>query len=242
MSQPFEIPAVQRIVSRQMNRWAAETRAADERRATRDERPPGTPLWVTISREPGAGAREVAEHLRRRLGFEVYGRELLDRMAEGSPIARSALERVEKGPHDALREAVQMSLDRAYPGHHAYLKRLVAIASALAAHGGVVLIGRGLHFVLPQDQGLRVRLVASAEYRVKRVMRQRELGRLEAERWVAETDRSQTELVRHMLRQDLRDVHSYDMVLDVGRLSSEVCADLITSALGATRRVLTASS
>lgn len=236
MGESFEIPAVQRIVSRQMQRWASEARAADERRASRHERPASTPLWITISREPGSGAREVADHLRRRLGFEVYGRELLDRMAEGSPAARAALERVEKGPHDALREAVQMSLDRAYPGHHAYLKRLVAIGSALAARGGVVLIGRGLHFVLPPDQGLRVRLVASLDHRVQNVMRERAISFDVAEQWIAETDRSQNELVRHMLRRDLRDVHAYDMVLDVERLTPTVCADVVIAALGATKR------
>jgi len=242
MSESFETPAVQRIVSRQMQRWFAEARAADERRTERRVDPGVTPLWITISREPGAGARCVAEQLSTRLGFDVYDRELLDRMAEGSPVARADLERVEKGPHDALREAVQMSLDRAYPGHHAYLKRLVAIASALAARGAVVLIGRGLHFVLPQDQGLRVRLVASLDYRVERVMREHSMEREEAEQWVAETDRSQNELVRHMLRRDLRDVHAYDMVLDVERLTPPVCADVITAALGATRRSLVTSA
>lgn len=242
MSDSIEIPAVQRIVSRQMNRWSAEVRAADERRATRTAETPVMPLWITISREPGARARLVADRLRQHLGFDVYDRELLDRMAEGSPVARAALERVEKGPHDALREAVQMSLDRAYPGHHAYLKRLVAIASALAARGAVVLIGRGLHFVLPQDQGLRVRLVASLEYRVAHVMEERSMDREAAEDWIAETDRSQNELVRHMLRRDLRDVHAYDMVLDVERLTPPVCADVITAALGATRRSLVSTA
>lgn len=234
----FEIPAVQRIVSRQMHKWSSESRAADERRAALDPRPPARPVWITISREPGAGARTVAGLLRARLGFEVYGRELLDRMAEGSPTARAALERVEDGPHDALREAVQMSLDREYPGHHAYLKRLVAIASALAARGSVVLIGRGLHFVLPDDQGLRVRLIASFEYRVRHVVRTHGLSETDAAKWITETDRSQNELVQHMLHRDLRDVHGYDMVLDVERLTPGVCADMITTALGATRRAM----
>ena len=228
----FEIPAVQRIVSRQMSRWASESRAAAERRAALESGATPPPLWVTISREPGAGARDVAELLRDELGFEIYGRELLDRMAEGSPLARSALERVENGPHDALREAVQMSLDRAYPGHHAYLKRLVAIASALAARGRVVMIGRGPHFVLPRDQGLRVRVVASFEYRLDRVMQTRQMDEIAATRWITDTDRSQNELVERMLRRDLCDVHGYDMVLDVERLGPPLCARVIKTALG----------
>lgn len=234
MNENFETPAVQRIVARQMNRWAAENRAADERRRRLDA-PSRPPHWITISREPGAGARTVAGLLRARLGYEVYGRELLDRMAQGSPRARAALERVEDGPHDALREAVQMSLDHAYPGHHAYTKRLVAIASALAARGRVILIGRGLHFVLPRDQGVRVRLVASLEYRVRQVMRSHGCDEAHARRWVLDADRGQNELVEHTLHRDLRDVHAYDMVLDVERLGTTLCADLIESALGAAR-------
>jgi len=240
MDDSLEIPAVQRIVSRQLNKWAIEARAADERRdfGPRRHVPPVSP-WITISREPGSGARELAEVLSRRLGYDVYGRELLERMAEGGPIARAAFERVERGPHDSLREAVFLSLDRAYPGHYTYLKRLVAIGTALAARGNVILIGRGLHFVLPRDHGLCLRLVASPERRIENVAKRRKCTAREAELWIEQADRSQNELVRHILHQDLRDVHAYDMVLDTETLGVGTCADLIGIALKSIPRTMT---
>mgnify|MGYP006277679297 CR=1 FL=1 len=231
MDDSLEIPAVQRIVSRQLNKWAIEARAADERREFGHEHARAVPPWVTISREPGSGARELAEILSKRLGYDVYGRELLERMAEGGPIARAAFERVESGPHDSLREAVFLSLDRAYPGHYTYLKRLVAIATALAARGNVILIGRGLHFVLPREHGLCLRLVASLERRIENVARQRNCSAREAELWIEQADRSQNELVRHILHRDLRDVHAYDMVLDTETLGIDTCANLVETAL-----------
>ena len=231
MRAAIEIPAVQRIVTRQMNRWSTEARAADERRVGTPVPRPAAKPWITISREPGAGARALAQILHERLGYDVYGRELLERMADDGPLARAALERVEDGPHGALAEAVYMSLDHAYPGHHAYLKRLVAIGTTLAARGGVILIGRGLHFVLPPDQGLRLRLVASIDYRVRNVMEQRDCSSTVAADWIARSDRSQNALVRRILHKELSDVHFYDMTLDVERLGLERCADVAVAGL-----------
>ena len=238
MGDSLEIPAVQRIVSRQLNKWATEARAADERRRFGHEHPRAVAPWITISREPGSGARDLAEILSKRLGYDVYGRELLERMAEGGPIARAAFERVESGPHDSLREAVFLSLDRAYPGHYTYLKRLVAIGTALAARGNVILIGRGLHFVLPREHGLCLRLIASLERRIENVARRRNCSAREAELWIEQADRSQNELVRHILHRDLRDVHAYDMVLDTETLGIDTCANVIGTALRAIPRTM----
>ena len=234
MVESFETPAVQRIVSRQLERWQSERLAAEQRRqpAQRDA-PIAPPPWITISREPGAGGHELAELLARQLDYEVFDRNLLDRMASAGRLDADGLARVESGPHDRLQEAVYLSLDRAYPGHHAYLKQLISIGAALAARGRAILLGRGLHLLLPADNGLRVRLVAPMARRIERVRSHHDCSEAAAREWIERTDRNQIELVRHLLRRDLRDVSAYDLVCNTGSLSLSACAATIAAALHA---------
>ena len=231
MIDTFEIPAVQRIVSRQLSRWHSEQKAADERRRGPTSPPRHPPTWITISREPGAGGRELAMMLAEQLDFELFDRNLLDRMAAAGRLDASGLARVEAGPHDRVHEAVYLSLDRAYPGHHAYLKQLISIGTALAARGRAILLGRGLHLILPGDHGVRVRLVAPMESRVDRVRRRLDCDEARARDWIDRTDRNQIELVRNLLRRDLRDVYAYDLVLNTGSMSIEDCAAAVVGTL-----------
>lgn len=234
MVESFEIPAVQRIVSRQLERWQSERLAAEERRhPAHADAPLPHPPWITISREPGAGGHELAHLLAEQLDFEVFDRNLLDRMAAAGRLDPDGLARVESGPHDRLQEAVYLSLDRAYPGHHAYLKQLISIGTALAARGRSILLGRGLHLLIPSQNGLRVRLVAPLPRRIERVRTNHDCSESAAREWIERTDRNQIDLVRHLLRRDLRDVYAYDLVCNTGFLPLTACAAAIEAALHA---------
>ena len=229
MTRPTDdVPGLQELVSRQLLRWQSQARRQEEDR--REEGGPGGP-YLTLSREPGAGGTELGRAIARELGWRIYDRALLERMAAESGLTPAHLARVEEGPHDSVREAIFLTLDRAYPGHHVYLKRLVAVASDLAAKGRVVLVGRGVHFLLPPAWGLRVRLVAPLETRVRRVAERESIPEEQARAWIVRTDRSQVELVRNLLHRDLTEVHAYDLVLNTGDLGLEAAREIVIAAL-----------
>jgi cytidylate kinase len=166
-----------------------------------------------------------------RLGFVLYDRSILDRMAGEAQIDSAALRRLEEGRHGAIHEAVYMTLDREYPGHHSYLKHLVAIATSLAAHGRVILLGRGMHYILPAEWGVKVRLVGSLEGRVERVRRELQLDEAAARRWIEEAQRRRDDLIRNLFHRDPSDPHDYDMVLNTDHLDEETCADMVVDLL-----------
>jgi len=146
------------------------------------------------------------------------------------------LRRLDKGPHGAIHEAVYMTLDREYPGHHSYLKHLVAIATGLGARGRVVFLGRGIHYVLPIEWGIRVRIVASIERRLQRVMCERELDEVAAREWIDQTARTRGELIRNLFHRDQSDPRDYDVVLNTDQLDEKACdravIDLLESRWG----------
>lgn len=230
MNVHVEIPQIQQIVARQIALWESERRAGEGERSDKSH-PPGP--YLTVSRQHGSGGAELAQRVARRLGFDLLDRALLEQMAERAKVEASAMERVESGPHDRLREAIQLTLDRTYPGHHAYLKCLVAVVSSAAARGRVVMLGRGAHLVLPPDRGLRVRVLAPVELRIERVMHHRGCDRREASRWVREADEGQAALVRSLLHRDLDDPLAYDVVLNTADLSLEAAEECVLAALRA---------
>jgi cytidylate kinase len=230
MSVHFEIPQIQQIVARQIALWEAERRAGEDDRPIA-ARPPGP--YLTVSRQHGSGGAELAQRLARRLAFDLLDRALLEQMAERANVQASAMERVELGPHDRLREAIQLTLDRTYPGHHAYLKSLVAVVSSAATRGRVVMLGRGAHLVLPPERGLRVRVLAPVDQRIERVMQQRACDRREAMRWVRQADESQAALVSSVLHRELDDPLAYDLVLNMAHLSQQAAEECVLAALHA---------
>jgi cytidylate kinase len=232
MDKRVDIPRIQQIVTRQARLWEAQQRA----RAQREEEPrPGGGPCITLSREPGAGARELGRRIADHLGWQSFDRALLERVAERGQIDPAAVKRVEEGPHDHVHESVFMALDREYPGHHGYLKLLAATATSLAARGNVVLVGRGIHYILPRAWGIRARLVAPLSWRIGRVARINDWTQERAQKWIEETDRNQLELVRNVFHRDLRDPHDYDLVLNTAEVGMELAEKTLVGILLARR-------
>lgn len=227
MAHNIDIPELQQIVTRQLRRWESERAAQAE---TRPILPPRPGPWITVSREPGSGGRAVGEAVARRLGFEFYDRRILDHMSRDGTHTREDWTRVEHGPHGAVHEAILMSLDHTWPGHHEYVKKLAAMAGELAARGRVVFLGRGLHFLLPAEHGLRVRMIASLPDRVRRCAEELKLSEADARREIEEIDRRQCELIERTMHRDLSDVHSYDLVLNSSGLDLDACVNVIIEA------------
>src|SRR5256885_10824890 len=92
---------------------------------------------ITVSREYGAGGREVARRLAEALGWELLDRELLHQAAEVEHLPDAELERLDE-------KAVSLAdRFRLHPPHQQYLHGLKEAARQAAARGNVVLVGRG---------------------------------------------------------------------------------------------------
>jgi cytidylate kinase len=227
----FEIPRVQDLVARQIALWRIENEATRERGGAAADQPLGP--YLTIARQHGAGGTELGRRVARALGWELYDHSLLEKMAERGHLEAAALEKVESGPHDRLREAILLTLDRTYPGHHAYLKNFVAVVSAAAARGNVVLLGRGAHLLLPRELGVRLWVIAPLERRIRAVMEARGCDARAAERWIQEADASEAALVRNLFHRDADEIGGYDLVINRDSLSLAVAEATVIAAVRA---------
>ncbi len=219
---------IARLVEKQLRNWElARTQAAPT---------PGeaTPMpvrpFVALSREVGCDAGPVAERLAARLGWPLFDRELLSAMAADDGARNRLLTEFDERDENWLREMLRWALEGEFVVNE-YFHRLTETVLRLARRGPAVFVGRGVDLLLPQECGLRVRLIAPEEARIAmlsvREQLSHEAARAELHRRAAERDRF---VQSHFRRRD-GDIARHDLLINVERVSAETAADIIAAAL-----------
>lgn len=215
-----EEPKILAAAERKMKDAALAEEIAD--RAARVDRGEETahPLghFITISREAGAGAEEIAQRVGADLGWEVLDKNLLEQVAERYGMSRQMLELVDETETNWAYDSLWTWLDPKVIPHEKYFVHLSRVIVAAAKRGGVVLVGRGARFLLPRKEGLAVRIVASEKLRVEALAKRHGITATEARRMMADLDHGRREFVEHFFHHHVDDPHYYDLVINVDRL------------------------
>jgi len=208
-------------------------------RAQREAEPAA--LFVTISRQSGAGGLVVAERLAQILnqrGFAcprtpwvVFDKNLLQRVIEENRLPESYMDQMEEKVLPRFQTVVNEMLSV-----HPAVSRLVAHTSRtilhLATMGSSVLVGRGANLLaagLPG--GLHVRLVGSPGRRLQFLIDHYGLTREEASRRMTDEDEGRSFYVKKHFNRDVDDPLLYHLVLSTDLLGHDGAASLIAAAL-----------
>ena len=199
---------------------------------------------VTITRQYGAGGSLVARLVAGRLGWTVIDNEFVEEVARraGLPPEEIAA-REERAPGLLERLAAALALSApemvgaagVTADAEADEERLIRITERVieeaAAHGRVVLVGRGATAYLGTAgegaHALHVYLVAPHAARVGTVMTRQSLGEAEAARMVHEIDAARERYLERYYRRRRDDAANYHLVVNTAWLGYEGAADLI---------------
>jgi cytidylate kinase len=217
------------VMARARHQWRARRRAEVE--VGTAPQPPPSAFTIALSREAGANGALVARALGERLGWAVYDRELLERVAEAMGLRASLLEGVDERRQSWLRECLEALTAAAGVSEGAFVRHLLETLLSLAANGECVIVGRGAAQILPAATTLRVRLVGPVAGRTEVVRQRLGVSAEEAGRWVAETDAERSRFVKDYFGKDPPDPRLYDLVLNSARFSVPECAELIIETL-----------
>jgi len=193
--------------------------------------PTASRYLITINREPGALGTVVARAVGKRLGWQVYDRELLERVAKEMGKEVNVVKLIDEKPVTWLMECIQSLAAQYHLSQDDYMLHLIATVRGLAQHGNCVIVGRGANFMLPHDTTLNVRLIARHKDRVANIQRMLEVPEKEAVRWEEQTSRERLDFVKRRFDKDVSDPHFYDLVLNTSHWSVDDCADVIVAAL-----------
>lgn len=202
-------------------------------------------MVVTISNEYGSGALAIARRVASDLGYEYVDEQLPVVVAKRLRVTRGAPEAKEEAQR-SLGARFLSVLERATPelatasSESVDEHLLSAVQEAVreyAAHGRVVIVGRGASAILgARPDVLRVFLHAPREWRIARLSETTGSRRETAEAEVDRIDRARSTYLRNGYGIEFGDPHNYDLCIDASQFDSAACAALIAAAIRACGR------
>jgi len=219
------IPTTAKLIDQQLGNWELTRR---QRKMTVRPQPVQAEVedFICLSRMVGVDVYPIAAALGERLGWPVFGRELLDAMAGDDIIRQRIYESMDERDLNWWEESLRSVLDRGFVRND-YFCRLCETVLSLARQSSSIFVGRGTDLILPQQQGLRVRLIASLEHRIENHARRSGLDPFRARQEVDHIDRQRTEFFRHRFRIEASDPVRHDLILNLERWTPEEAVDLI---------------
>lgn len=208
------------IVEEQCRKWTTQTV------------PPVTPprcSVITVSREPGTRARAVAQLLSQRLGYDIYGSNIVDAVARSAHCSEIVVRSLDERGRSFVENFVS-SVGRSLTADE-YLHHLALIVATLARHRRAIILGRGASFLLPHGTTLRVRFVAPLEMRIASFVKEFSLTPDEARQRIRTIENNRRKFVLDAFGKDLADPVHYDLIVNDDLISAEGGARLVLAAL-----------
>jgi cytidylate kinase len=176
---------------------------------------------ITISSEPGSGGRIIAQGLAKRLGIDLFDRDIVKEIAESAHISGAVIETMEKDRLSGIKDFISSLVNDRYLWPGVYLDHLMKVVAAIASHGNAIIVGRGANFLIPAEDRLSVRVIAPLEVRVKNVAKEFGVTREEAKRRVINRENRRSAFIRQSFNADVADPRNYDLTVNTQKLDMD---------------------
>jgi cytidylate kinase len=198
---------------------------------------------ITISREYGAGASELAALLGERLGWRVLDREIPAAVARRLRIPDEALEEWDEHAPGLLESigsslmlgSPELLLDATYvrrPNAHDVAERTNELLREAIASPPLIIVEHGAQVLFhDRPRTLHLRLVAPMEVRSRRIMERRPGTRHECIALAQYIDRDRTHYLQQFHGRDARDPMLYALQINTGVVTMSDCVRLVLELL-----------
>jgi len=200
----------------------------------------GGPRAVTISRQAGCGALEVAERVAKYLQargagdacpWTVFDRNLIDKVLEdhGLPVSLAKFL-----PEDRVSQLSDLLADvfGVHPSSTTVVRQTAETVLKLAGAGNVILVGRGANIVTARlPHVLHVRLVAPVEKRIEHCIEAYHMSRPEARKFCVTQDAARRRYLKKYFGAKVDDPLLYQMIINTGLVSYSDAARIIGDAV-----------
>ncbi len=187
----------------------------------------------TIAREFGCEAYPLAEALIKRLNAQVagepwiiVGRQIIDRVSELSGYTVEQIEKSQDTP-SSLKAIFSMFLDSSRAEETEIFTHMRSVIRSFARRGNCVLVGRGGVFAV-QDlpNCINLRLVATTEFRIQKIIKSHRLSEKDAIAFIALHQRQRDDFLRRFADKLVADPLLYHLVINNTRLNIVKIAEI----------------
>jgi hypothetical protein len=225
------IQNIESMVEQEVLKWDRLRVGANERTPVAE--PAFQQPCITVSPEMGSLGLAIAQQVGRALGYEVLGRDLVERIAQRAHVREHLVESADEHTQGYIETWVGRQLGAAFFTESDYVANLSKTCLGIAHHGRAIFIGRGAQFILEPAATLRVRVIAPVEQRIERVATREKLSLVEARAKVLRYDAERAAFVQKHFDRDLASPRYYDLVVSTERLAPELCAAMVIAAFKA---------
>lgn len=190
---------------------------------------------ITISREFGCNAREVAKKTASELGIELYDKDLVDMAAERAGISRDSFldseEMIDKNADRLLKSFGYGSSTQFYSDKA--VKAQVSVIRDLANRRvPAIFFGRCANYVLREYPNLmNVFLYSPLDARIKHMCQTYQLSWSEADKLIKRVDRQRHNYYKYVTGKNRGDRDNKHLMIDVSEYGTDLTAEMICFAV-----------
>ena len=187
---------------------------------------------ITISRQFGAGGRELGKKLAGQLNVPYYDKELLSKAAKDSGLTQEFIEHYDEKHTSSLLYNLAMAphlmLDSLGTSWEDMAVKATKEAILSAAENSCVIVGRNADFILRNETGLfRIFITANEEQRIARIVARDKVSAEEAEKKMYRMDKARAANYNYYTNQNWGQAGNYDLCLNLSKISLEKAIRLI---------------
>ncbi len=214
------------IITEKIREWELKRKKAKE--AKKSSKEIKTHPFLTISRDYGCGEETIIPQLEKTLGWKIYGRNLLDHIAQRESLSRTFIETLDEHSQNLVDNWVNYLIHSGAILQKDYVLKISRLIQVIVCQENAIFLGRGINFILhDKKEGLRLRLAAPFPHRVKNIMQLKNISEKEAEKLVFETDKDRKNYVNDYFDQDINDCAGYDIVLNTATTDCDTICKLV---------------
>lgn len=178
---------------------------------------------ITISRGTFSGGQKLAECVAEKLGYRCISRQVLVDAARNYGV-----------PMDKLSQALMEPpgfLERLTTQRVHYLAYIRAALCREVKYDNLVYHGHAGHLLLiGLPNVLKIRVIASMEFRIKGAMERRQLGRDQAIEFIKKIDEQRARWTKFLYHVDWTDPSLYDIIINLNRISISSACEIVSHA------------
>lgn len=214
----------EKIAEDKIREWntAQELKKAAEKEAAIRTHP-----FLTVSRDFGCGEETLIPLIEKTLKWKVYGRNLLDHIAQRDYLSRNFIETLDEHHKNLLDQWITYLIHAGSILPNDYILKISKLMRVIVSHESAIFVGRGANYILSdKDEGRFIKLTAPFEYRVQNIARLNGLSEKEAEAMVRTTDLERREFIQQHFKRDREEPCHFDIIFNTKSVPADTICGL----------------
>jgi cytidylate kinase len=178
--------------------------------------------FIAIARDFGCREEAIIPQLEGALGWRVYGKDLINHISEREELNRNFLETLDEKKQTQMDNWVNYLITSGAILQKDYVLRITRLMEAIVRNENAILLGRGANIILKEKkEGLRIKLMAPFDERVKNIMEVRELTAIAAQQLIRKMDIERNEFINAYFKVDSSAASEFDIAFNTSTINTD---------------------